>query len=165
MLAPHVFVEQVGLRGDRGRPAATSSRATCAPGWPATTAIPDVTFWNWNDVWLDAAFRDWDIRPELTGITCPVLGVQGTADPYGTVAHVEAVRDTRPRAGRAAGARLRPRPAHGSADATTGAMLGLPGHPTVTGPITHQRDHRPAVHPVHRCGVTTRTAPVGGVVA
>jgi pimeloyl-ACP methyl ester carboxylesterase len=29
----------------------------------------------------------------LPSITCPVLGVQGTDDPYGTVAHVEAVRD------------------------------------------------------------------------
>jgi pimeloyl-ACP methyl ester carboxylesterase len=54
---------------------------------------PDAAFLGWNDVWLSAEFRDWDIRPRLGDITCPVLGVQGTDDPYGTVAHVEAVRD------------------------------------------------------------------------
>ena len=54
---------------------------------------PDVTFWSWNEVWLSDAFRDWDIRADLPGIRCPVLAVQGTADQYGSMAHVEAVRD------------------------------------------------------------------------
>jgi pimeloyl-ACP methyl ester carboxylesterase len=45
-------------------------------------------------VWLDPGFREWDITPRLAGITCPVLAVQGTADPYGSLVHVEAVRDT-----------------------------------------------------------------------
>jgi pimeloyl-ACP methyl ester carboxylesterase len=92
VLAPHVFVEEAGLRGIE------QARRDYVDGdLQARMARhhrdPDVTFWNWNDGWLDDAFRDWDIRPELTGITCPVLGVQGTADPYGTVVHVEAVRD------------------------------------------------------------------------
>ena len=54
---------------------------------------PGVTFHNWNDVWLSEEFRSWDLRPLLAGITAPVLAIQGTADPYGTVLHVEAVRD------------------------------------------------------------------------
>ncbi len=92
VLAPHVFVEEAGLRGiERAR------RDYLAGDLRARMARyhrdPDVTFWNWNDGWLDGAFRDWDIRPELPGVTCPVLGVQGTDDPYGTVVHVEAVRD------------------------------------------------------------------------
>jgi pimeloyl-ACP methyl ester carboxylesterase len=92
VLAPHVFVEEAGLRGiERARRdyVAGDLRARMA----RYHRDPDVTFWNWNDGWLDGAFRDWDIRPELPGVTCPVLGVQGTDDPYGTVAHVEAVRD------------------------------------------------------------------------
>lgn len=93
VLAPHVFVEEAGLRGIE-----QARRDYVDGGLRARMARhhrdPDVTFWNWNDGWLDDAFRDWDIRPELAGITCPVLGVQGTSDPYGTVAHVEAVRDT-----------------------------------------------------------------------
>jgi pimeloyl-ACP methyl ester carboxylesterase len=92
VLAPHVFVEEVGLRGIE------QARRDYVEGDLRSRMAryhrdPDVTFWNWNDGWLDGAFRDWDIRPELAGITCPVLGVQGTADPYGTVVHVEALRD------------------------------------------------------------------------
>jgi pimeloyl-ACP methyl ester carboxylesterase len=92
VIAPHVFVEEVGLRGiEQARRDYVDGdlRARMA----RHHRDPDVTFWNWNDGWLDDAFRDWDIRPELSGIACPVLGVQGSADPYGTVAHVEAVRD------------------------------------------------------------------------
>jgi pimeloyl-ACP methyl ester carboxylesterase len=92
VLAPHVFVEDIDLRGIQ-----QARRDYVDGGLRARMARhhrdPDVTFWNWNDGWLDEAFRDWDIRPELAGITCPVLGVQGDADPYGTVVHVEAVRD------------------------------------------------------------------------
>ena len=92
VLAPHVFVEEAGLRGIE------QARRDYLEGDLRSRMAryhrdPDVTFWNWNDGWLDDAFRDWDIRPELAAITCPVLGVQGTADPYGTVVHVEAVRD------------------------------------------------------------------------
>lgn len=92
VLAPHVFVEDIDLRGiEQARRDYVQGdlRARMA----RHHRDPDVTFWNWNEGWLDDAFRDWDIRPELAAITCPVLGVQGTADPYGTVVHVEAVRD------------------------------------------------------------------------
>lgn len=92
VMAPHVMVEDVGLEGiEAARRAFTGGdlRARMA----RHHRDPDVTFWNWNDVWLDDAFRGWDLRPELPGISCPVLGIQGTADPYGTPAHVEAIRD------------------------------------------------------------------------
>ena len=92
VIAPHVFVEESGLRGiEQARRDYVEGdlRARMA----RYHRDPDVTFWSWNDGWLDDAFRDWDIRAELPGITCPVLGVQGTADPYGTVVHVESVRD------------------------------------------------------------------------
>jgi pimeloyl-ACP methyl ester carboxylesterase len=92
VLAPHAFVEDVGLGGvEQARHAYTEGDLRTRMA--RHHRDPDVTFWNWNDVWLDDGFRDWDIRPELSAITCPVLAVQGTADPYGTVAHVEAVRD------------------------------------------------------------------------
>jgi pimeloyl-ACP methyl ester carboxylesterase len=92
VLAPHVFVEEFGLLGiEQARRDYVDGdlRARMA----RHHRDPDVTFWHWNDGWLDDAFRDWDIRPELARITSPVLGVQGTADPYGSTAHVEAVRD------------------------------------------------------------------------
>ena len=93
VIAPHVVVEDPGLReieAARRRFREGDLRARLA----RHHRDPDAAFHNWNDVWLDPAFRDWDLRPELATIRCPVLAVQGTADPYGSVAHVEAVRDT-----------------------------------------------------------------------
>ena len=92
VLAPHVFAEDLGLVGVR------AARDAYVGGDLRTRMArrhrdPDTTFHNWNDVWLHPDFLGWDLRPELAGITCPVLAIQGTDDPYGTVAHVEAVRD------------------------------------------------------------------------
>lgn len=91
VLAPHVIVEDVSLAGIRA-----ARQAYVDGGLRARMARhhrdPDVTFWNWNDAWLADEFRDWDIRAELATITCDVLAVQGTADPYGTLAQVEGIR-------------------------------------------------------------------------
>lgn len=92
VLAPHVLVEESGLVAIRVAREAFGSgdlRARLA----RRHRDPDAAFRGWNDVWLDPAFRAWDLRPELPGIRCPVLAVQGGADPYGTLVHVEAVRD------------------------------------------------------------------------
>jgi pimeloyl-ACP methyl ester carboxylesterase len=92
VLAPHVFAEEFGLVGVRA--ARTAYVEGDLRGRMARRhRDPDAAFHNWNDVWLSDDFRAWDLRPDLPGITCPVLAVQGTGDPYGTVAHVEAVRD------------------------------------------------------------------------
>jgi pimeloyl-ACP methyl ester carboxylesterase len=93
VLAPHVFVEELGLREiaiarDRYEHGDLRSRMA------RHHRDPDAAFRNWNDVWLDPAFRSWDLRPELPAISCPILAVQGTADPYGSTAHVEAIRDS-----------------------------------------------------------------------
>jgi pimeloyl-ACP methyl ester carboxylesterase len=49
----------------------------------------DATFFGWSDVWLSEAFRSFDIRPELGTVRCPVLVLQGSADPYGTLAQLD----------------------------------------------------------------------------
>jgi len=38
----------------------------------------------WLDWWRHARRRDWHILADLARITCPVLAIQGTEDPYGT---------------------------------------------------------------------------------
>lgn len=92
VLAPHTFVEECGQREiEKARHAYTDG--DLRDRMARHHRDPDAVFRNWNDVWLHPDFRAWDIGPRLAGITCPVLAVQGTADPYGTVAHVEAVRD------------------------------------------------------------------------
>ncbi len=92
VLAPHVFVEEFGLGGIRAARDAYDT-GDLRIRMARRHRDPDAAFRNWNDVWLDPAFGDWDLRPDLPAVTCPVLAVQGTDDPYGTVAHVEAVRD------------------------------------------------------------------------
>lgn len=92
VLAPHVFVEEFGLGGVRAARTAYDE-GDLRVRMARRHRDPDAAFRNWNDVWLSEEFRRWDLRPELPGITCPVLAVQGTDDPYGTTAHVEAVRD------------------------------------------------------------------------
>jgi pimeloyl-ACP methyl ester carboxylesterase len=95
VLAPHVFVEELGLR-EIAAARDQFTRGDLRSRMARHHRDPDAAFRNWNDVWLDPAFRSWDLRPGLPAITCPTLAVQGTADPYGTPAHVEAIRDSVP---------------------------------------------------------------------
>jgi pimeloyl-ACP methyl ester carboxylesterase len=53
----------------------------------------DDTFWGWNDMWLDARFRSWNIETYLDTIQCPILLIQGYEDEYGTTRQVEAITD------------------------------------------------------------------------
>jgi pimeloyl-ACP methyl ester carboxylesterase len=59
---------------------------------------PDSAFWGWNDVWLDAAFRDWSIEEEIRAIRCPLLAIQGLDDEYGTLEQVRGIARRVPRA-------------------------------------------------------------------
>jgi pimeloyl-ACP methyl ester carboxylesterase len=51
----------------------------------------DSAFWGWNDIWLDPAFRSWDIRVHLPAIDAPLLAVQGEDDEYGTLEQIEGI--------------------------------------------------------------------------
>jgi pimeloyl-ACP methyl ester carboxylesterase len=91
-LAPHVFVEDLSVAsiaraGEAYR--TTDLRARLAR-WHGANV--DCAFRGWNDVWLDPAFRAWNIEREVEAIVAPMLVVQGTADEYGTLAQVEAIR-------------------------------------------------------------------------
>jgi pimeloyl-ACP methyl ester carboxylesterase len=45
----------------------------------------DSAFLGWNRIWLDPAFRAWNIEEYLPRIACPVLAIQGEDDEYGTM--------------------------------------------------------------------------------
>jgi pimeloyl-ACP methyl ester carboxylesterase len=92
VLAPHTFVEQRGIDGIAAARTAYDE-AGLREKMIRHHRDADVTFRSWNDLWLSREFRDWDVRGELSGITAPVLAMQGDDDPYGTLAHVESVRD------------------------------------------------------------------------
>ena len=49
----------------------------------------DSAFWQWNDIWLSQAFRNFDIREECQAITAPVLALQGEDDAYGSLRHLD----------------------------------------------------------------------------
>jgi pimeloyl-ACP methyl ester carboxylesterase len=89
--APHVFVEDFGLRSTIAiRTLYESSDLPQRLGRYHDHV--DAMFRGWNDIWLDPQFRAWNIEEYLPTITCPVLVIQGEEDEYGTVAHVEAIQ-------------------------------------------------------------------------
>lgn len=96
-MAPHVLVE----------PLSVASIAAARESYLTTDlnmklgryhADPDSAFWGWNDIWLDPAFRSWDIQEYLRRIACPVLAIQGEADQYGTMEQIRIIGHLAPRA-------------------------------------------------------------------
>ena len=88
VLAPHVFVEDmclVSISRAREIYLATDMRQRLR----RYHDDPDRAFWLWNDVWLDPAFRSWDIESVLSAINCPVLAIQGWQDEYGTMEQLD----------------------------------------------------------------------------
>ncbi|MCW3066994.1 MAG: alpha/beta hydrolase [Solirubrobacterales bacterium] len=90
LLAPHVFVEEETLRGIRA-----ARDAYADGGLRARLARhhrdPDAAFHGWCDVWLDPAFRGWNIEAAADAVTAPTLLVQGEDDVYGTLAQLDAI--------------------------------------------------------------------------
>jgi pimeloyl-ACP methyl ester carboxylesterase len=50
-------------------------------------------FLAWNNIWLDPAFKTWNISALLPNITCPQLIIQGEDDQYGTLKQVKTISD------------------------------------------------------------------------
>jgi pimeloyl-ACP methyl ester carboxylesterase len=90
-MAPHVFIEPVCIESIRK--AAESFETTDLPARLGKYhRDARKTFYGWADVWRDPDFERWDIRAEyLPRIACPVLGIQGREDEYGTMAQLEEI--------------------------------------------------------------------------
>lgn len=89
-MAPHVLVEEMTLaeiRRARTRYQQEGLRERMA----AHHRDPDAAFYGWNDVWLDPGFPAWNIEDLISQITAPVLLIQGSEDPYGTLAQIDSV--------------------------------------------------------------------------
>jgi len=88
--APHIMVEDISI-------ASISEARDAYLAGPLRERLArhhadvDSAFWGWNDVWLDPAFRRWDIRNEVARIRVPLLAIQGEDDEYGTLEQVEAI--------------------------------------------------------------------------
>jgi pimeloyl-ACP methyl ester carboxylesterase len=91
VMAPHVIVEDVSVRSiEEARDAYlnTDLRTRLARYHDDV----DAAFWQWNDIWLAPAFRDFDIRAECRRIRAPVLAMQGADDVYGTLRQIEDIQ-------------------------------------------------------------------------
>jgi pimeloyl-ACP methyl ester carboxylesterase len=89
-LAPHVFVEAYGLAS-----IAETRRAyfedDLRERLARRHADVESAFWGWNDIWLHPDFVRWNIEAMLHDIACPVLGIQGLDDQYGTMAQLDRI--------------------------------------------------------------------------
>lgn len=90
--APHVFVEDVTIAHiEQARQAYLH---TDLPTKLARYhADADSAFWGWNDIWLNPAFRAWNIQEYLPRIECPLLAIQGRDDEYGTMAQIHSIHE------------------------------------------------------------------------
>jgi pimeloyl-ACP methyl ester carboxylesterase len=89
--APHVFVEELTAQsifeaGEDYRKGTLRERLERHHGKNV-----DVAFWGWNQVWLNPAFRTWNIEEYLPNVKCPVLVIQGAQDNFGTIKQVETI--------------------------------------------------------------------------
>ena len=85
--APHLYVEECALAAIAAARDAYRDGALRARLAPYHDDV-DAAFRGWNDIWLDPAFRDWDIRADVAAITAPLMAIQGEDDPYGTLDQV-----------------------------------------------------------------------------
>lgn len=95
LIAPHFFVEEVGLRAIAAARTAYENGGLRERLAKYHGSNVDVAFRGWNRAWLDPAFRSWRIDDHLAFIRVPILVIQGTEDEYGTLAQIEiAERET-----------------------------------------------------------------------
>ena len=96
-MAPHVIVEAVSVK------AIAKAKAEFKSGGLKQRlsrhhADIDGAFWQWNDVWLSADFRAFDIRGECQSITAPLLLIQGLDDEYGSLLQLDEIAWAAPHA-------------------------------------------------------------------
>jgi pimeloyl-ACP methyl ester carboxylesterase len=88
--APHVFCEDLSVRSITAA-AERYRRGELRRLERHHGPNVDVAFWGWNRVWLDPAFRDWNIEEYLPAVRVPALLIQGEDDEYGTLRQLDAI--------------------------------------------------------------------------
>jgi pimeloyl-ACP methyl ester carboxylesterase len=91
VLAPHILVEDLAVTSihEARRAYVETDRKSRLARYHDDV---DSAFWGWNDIWLDPAFRAWNIEGEIAAIRCPLLAVQGLDDEYGTLEQIRGIR-------------------------------------------------------------------------
>ena len=89
--APHVFVEDVTIKGIRSaceRYVSSDLKTRLERHHDAAEAL----FTAWTGIWLSPAFKAWNIEQYADTVDTPVLLIQGCDDEYGTDGQLEAIR-------------------------------------------------------------------------
>ncbi len=89
--APHVFVEETGIDSIRALAEDYLSGRLRQRLERYHGENVDLTFWGWNDIWLNPAFHSWNIEEYLPQIRVPVLVIQGLDDQYGSLSQISAI--------------------------------------------------------------------------
>lgn len=87
--AGHVFVEEVTLQGVADAKKAYEETDLKHRLAKYHGERVEKLCYAWFDIWLDPAYRNWTMVPELHRITSPLLFLQGDLDEYGTLKQVE----------------------------------------------------------------------------
>lgn len=95
VLAPHIMVEDISISSIQAARIAYEEQGL-RERLARHHHDPDSAFYGWNGIWLDPAFRTWDITAELASIQCPLLAVQGVEDEYGSMQQIHGIRDQVP---------------------------------------------------------------------
>jgi pimeloyl-ACP methyl ester carboxylesterase len=88
--APHFFTEAVGLASIASAKENFDSGALRSK-LAKHHADVDCAFRGWNDAWLDAGFKEWNVAETIDYLRIPVLAIQGRDDAYGTLAQIEEI--------------------------------------------------------------------------
>ena len=91
LLAPHFYTEEKAIA------AITQTRVQYLSGNLREKLARyhrhvDVAFNGWCDAWLDPGFIEWNVADCIDHLRIPVLGIQGTADEYGTLAQIDEIK-------------------------------------------------------------------------
>jgi pimeloyl-ACP methyl ester carboxylesterase len=89
--APHVFVEDLTVRSIQALHDAYGT-SDLREKMARHHRHPEELFRAWTGIWLDPAFRRWNIEDRLKNIRCPALVIQGEDDEYGTREQVESIK-------------------------------------------------------------------------
>lgn len=93
--APHIFVEDITVSNiEKARLAYLNTDLPQKLGRYHQDV--DSAFWGWNDIWLDPAFKAWNIQSCLASIQCPVLALQGEQDEYGSLEQIRGIQRSVP---------------------------------------------------------------------
>lgn len=90
VMAPHVLVEDVTLKGIRDA-LELAARSDLLQRLGRHHADAGAVFKAWHQIWLSLAFRSWNIEEYLPSIPCPVMALQGEDDEYGSFDQIDRI--------------------------------------------------------------------------